>query len=484
METFFSLLRRHVEVCYSLLCVGLDPHPADLPRDTAEAARDYCLRLIDDTARYAAAYKPNSAFFERYGAAGWEALKQVVDAVAAQSARKGSVLPLILDAKRGDIASSAEGYATAAFKTLGAHALTVSPYLGQDSIAPFLVNQEKGVFLLCKTSNPGAADLQDLKLEGGQPLYERVAQLAQSWNTKGNVGLVVGATQPEALRRLRALTPGLWFLVPGVGAQGGDLEQALAAGLNDEGHGMLITVSRSLAHAENRKKAAADLRDEIEHIRHGLVAARRGSPRPAAAQRHPETAALAADLLAAGCVKFGEFTLKSGVVSPIYLDLRLLVSHPLILQRVARAYAGKLAALTFDRLAGIPYAGLPIGTAVALEMKRPLIYPRREAKDYGTKATVEGQFRAGETAAVIDDLATTGGAKIEAIQKLEAAGLKVRDVVVLIDREQGARETLAEAGYRLHTVVTLRQLLEEWRASGAISPEQFEAVVKFLATKE
>jgi uridine monophosphate synthetase len=480
METFFSLLRRHVEVRYSLLCVGLDPHPADLPHDTATAARDYCLRLIEDTARYAVAFKPNSAFFERFGAAGWEALKEVVDAVAAQSARTGSVIPVILDAKRGDIASSAEGYAAAAFQMLGAHALTVSPYLGQDSIAPFLADREKGVFLLCKTSNAGAGDVQDLPLAGGQPLYERVAQLAQAWNTNGNLGLVVGATQPEALARVRALAPGLWFLVPGVGAQGGDLEQALAAGVNAEGQGLLVNVSRSLARAENRKKAAADLRDEIEHIRHSLSAARRGSPQPPSAARDPEVAALAADLLSAGCVKFGEFTLKSGIVSPIYLDLRQLVSHPTVLQRAARAYAGKLAKLSFDRLAGIPYAGLPIGTAVALEMNRPLVYPRREAKDYGTKAAIEGAFKAGEAVAVIDDLATTGGAKIEAIQKLEAAGLKVRDVVVLIDREQGARATLAEAGYRLHAVVTLRQLLDEWRASGALTGEQYDTVLNFL----
>ncbi len=478
METFFSLLRRHVQVSYSLLCVGLDPQPADLPEATATAARDACLRLVEATARYAAAFKPNSAFFERFGAAGWEALKDVVDAIAVQSARRGSVIPVILDAKRGDIASTAEAYAAAAFETLGAHALTVSPYLGQDSVAPFLTNQEKGVFLLCKTSNPGAGDLQDLPLASGQPLYERVAQLAQAWNTRGNVGLVVGATQPAALARVRALTPDLWFLVPGIGAQGGDLEQALAAGLNAEGEGLLVNVSRSLARAENPTKAAQELRDEIEHLRHTLTT-------PQAARRVPKPAgraALAADLLAAGCVKFGTFTLKSGLVSPIYLDLRRLVSYPAILRRVAHAYAEKISALrlSYDRLAGIPYAALPIATAIALETQQPLVYPRREAKEYGTKAAVEGELVAGETALVIDDLATTGGAKIEAIEKLEAAGLKVRDVVVLIDREQGARETLAEAGYHLQAVVTLRQLLDEWQASGAITREQQQAVLEFL----
>ncbi len=168
-------------------------------------------------------------------------------------------------------------------------------------------------------------------------------------------------------------------------------------------------------------------------------------------------------------------------MSPIYLDLRRLVTHPAILRRVAQAYAAKLEELQFDRLAGIPYAALPIATAIALEIDQPLIYPRREAKDYGTKALIEGDYQAGETIVVIDDLATTGGSKIEAIQKLEEAGLTVRDVVVLIDRGQGAGPMLAEAGYQLHSVVKLPDLLPEWLRLGAITQAQFEEVTSFLA---
>jgi uridine monophosphate synthetase len=189
---------------------------------------------------------------------------------------------------------------------------------------------------------------------------------------------------------------------------------------------------------------------------------------------------LAQDLVDSQCVRFGQFKLKSGILSPIYLDLRRLVTHPAILRHVARAYAAKLQELKFDRLAGIPYAALPIATAIALEIDRPLIYPRREAKDYGTQATIEGDYQAGETIVVIDDLATTGGSKIEAIQKLEEAGLKVRDVVVLIDRGQGAGPMLAEAGYQLHAVVNLPDLLPEWLRSGAITQAQFEEVRTFL----
>jgi orotidine 5'-phosphate decarboxylase subfamily 2 len=275
METFFSFLAKRVDDCSSLLCVGLDPHPSDLPAATAEAARDFCLRLVKATAPYAAAFKPNAAFFELYGPEGWAALKDVIAAVQAESERLGSLIPVILDAKRGDIASTAEAYAESAFKHLGAHAITLNPYLGKDSIDPFLAYKEKGVFLLCKTSNPGAADLQDLNIAGADghppiPLHVHIAHLAQTWNSGNNIGLVVGVTQPEALRRVRAAAPDLWFLAPGVGAQGGDLETALRSGLRMDGKGMLINVSRGISREENPAKAAVEMRDEIINIQYAM----------------------------------------------------------------------------------------------------------------------------------------------------------------------------------------------------------------------
>lgn len=279
METFFTFLSKRVDDCSSLLCIGLDPHVSDLPSPSAGSALDFCLNLIKQTAPYAAAFKPNAAFFEVFGPEGWSALKQVVQAVQEQSDRLGSMIPVILDAKRGDIASTAEAYAKSAFEQLGVHAITLSPYLGKDSIDPFLAYKEKGVFLLCKTSNPGANDLQDLYVtmdDGPQtmvhrpssavPLYEYIAHLAQTWNTGDNIGLVVGATQPQALERVRAAAPDLWFLAPGIGAQGGDLAVALQSGLRPDGKGMLINVSRSVARAENPGRAAADLRDDIINL--------------------------------------------------------------------------------------------------------------------------------------------------------------------------------------------------------------------------
>ena len=470
MESFFSFLDRRVQDCSSLLCVGLDPHRADLPEPTVGAARTHCLRLVEATARYAAAFKPNAAFFEAFGPEGWALLREVILAVRAQSSRMGSYVPVILDAKRGDIASSARAYADSAFRELGADAITLSPYLGRDALEPFLADREKGGFLLCKTSNPGSDDLQSVVVEGQERLFERVARLAVEWNVRDNLGLVVGATDPSALAAARAAAPGLWFLVPGIGAQGGDLETALAAGLRSDGKGVLVNVSRAIAGADDPGRAAAEMRDAI------LFAAGASSHGVPSKGRLPDDRAGLADaLLQAGCVRFGSFTLKSGAQSPIYFDLRLLASHPRLLADVARAYARTLSGLTFDRLGALPYAALPIGTAVALQTGRPMIYPRREVKEYGTRAAVEGEFRAGETVVLLDDLATTGGSKFEAIERLQAAGLVVHDVVVLIDRQGGARQGLAAAGVRLHAVFSMTELLDHWEATQRVDLEKLRA---------
>jgi len=481
MTGFFSRLEARARQIDSLLCVGLDPHTADLPAPTAAAAREFCLRLIEATADQAAAYKPNAAFFEALGPDGWAVLREVIAAVPDN-------VPVILDAKRGDIASTAEAYAQSAFVGLGADAITLSPYLGRDSLTPFLADPQRGVFLLCKTSNPGAADLQDLSLAGapGQTLWERVADLARVWNEHDNLGLVVGATHPDALRRVRQIAPELWILAPGVGAQGGELDVALRAGVRADGLGLLVPVSRAISRAANPRQAAVDLVEKMRALRgaaHPSTAAslRSASAQDASAGKLPShVAALADALLAAGCVRFGQFTLKSGLQSPIYLDLRQLISTPTLLAQVADAYVAVLRDLKFDRLASLPYAALPIGTAISLKGGWPMIYPRKEAKGYGTGAEIEGAYASGEQAVVIDDLATTGGSKFEAIDKLKAAGLNVRDVIVLIDRQSGAREALAEAGYALHAVLTLSQMLDHWEQTGRVPDAQIAATRAFL----
>ncbi len=193
---------------------------------------------------------------------------------------------------------------------------------------------------------------------------------------------------------------------------------------------------------------------------------------------------LADELLAAGCIKFGEFTLKSGLKSPIYIDLRYIISFPNLLRQIGAAYLPLLKDLKFDRLAGLPYAAIPIATAVSLQGNYPMIYPRKEVKTYGTKAEIEGEYHAGEIALVIDDLATTGGSKFEAIEKLTGAGLVVKDIVVLVDRQSGAKESLEQAGYAMHSVLTITQMLDHWEAAGKVSKEKIEETRRFLETSK
>jgi uridine monophosphate synthetase len=463
---FLKQLDARAQTANSLLCVGLDPHAALLPEFTPAAVRDFCFRLIEATADLACAFKPNAAFFEALGDEGYGVLRQVI-------ARVPPGIPVILDAKRGDIASTAETYAYSAFDVLGATAITLSPYLGRDSLEPFLNRPGKGGFVLCKTSNPGADELQNLPVGSGEPLYQAVARHSRAWNASDNLGLVVGATDVEALAQVRAIAPETWFLVPGVGVQGGDLEATLRAGLRADGMGVLINVSRSIAQAADPRAEAKRLRETINAVR----AEMRQTPVAAdyAIRR------LARALADAGCVQFGSFTLKSGSVSPIYLDLRRLVSYPASLRVVAEALARLLDQLKFDHMAGIPYAALPIVTATALISGRSMIYPRREVKDYGTKAAIEGVYKPGDTAVLIDDLATTGGSKFEVIDRLKAAGLIVKDVVVVIDREQGAAAAIREVGYGFHAITTLRQLLDVWEAQGILTVEQRRKVDEYLA---
>ncbi len=468
----------------SLLCVGLDPDPAAFPSHFAagepgQALLDWGRRLIDQTADLVCCYKPNIAFYEQFGAAGWEALRQTIAAVPPD-------IPVLLDAKRGDIGSTATAYARAAFDVLGADAVTLSPYLGHDSVAPFLAYPGKAAFVLCYTSNPSAAAIQEFGQ--GARLFEHIVQQAMSWGEPEQIGLVVGATQPHALARVRALLAGqpCWILAPGVGAQGGDLNRALAAGLDADGSGLLIPVSRHVIYADDPRAAALEMREEINQMRGRGGEGERGrgredvTPPPSFPLSPPPPLPLILALHDAGCVQFGQFTLASGVQSPIYLDLRRMASYPALLRMAAAAYADLLRPLRFDRLAAVPYAALAIGAAVALATDKPLIYPRKEVKAYGTGRAIEGDFQPGQQAAVIEDLVTSAGSVLAAIQTLEAAGLAVSDVVVLIDREQGGPQNLAAAGYRLHAALTMTQIVDTLEAAGRITSAQAAAVRSYL----
>ena len=285
--TFAERLARAQQASGSLVCIGLDPDPAKLPQDLRGAAEErsaperrdapdpfgsapplyaFNRRIVDATAGIAAAYKPQIAFYSAIGAE-----DQLVASIRYIRERAPTAL-VILDAKRGDIGNTAEAYAREAFDRYGADAVTVNPYMGEDSLRPFLARPDRGAILLCRTSNPGARDFQDLPVDG-LPLYRRVAQRAAGqWNAHGNLMLVVGATFPREMAELRQAHPEVSFLVPGIGAQGGDLDATLAAGLDAHGAGLLISASRSIIYAGGGaggaiREAAAQLRTAIEHGR-------------------------------------------------------------------------------------------------------------------------------------------------------------------------------------------------------------------------
>jgi uridine monophosphate synthetase len=468
-KSFFDKLTTAIEQNNSLLCVGLDPEPRKYSHhfptqiDT-EALVTWGKAIIEQTADLVCCYKPNIAFYEQHGPAGLAALQQTIAAVP-------DSIPVLLDAKRGDIGSTAVAYARAAFNTLGADAVTVSPYLGQDSIAPFLTHPGKAVFVLCYTSNPSAQAIQEFGPSDTR-LFEQVIYQAQTWGDPTQIAFVVGATQPQALARFRDLNQTHWILAPGIGAQGGDLEAALAAGLNQAGQGLIIPVSRAIIYADDPRQAAQALRESINQAR---------QTHQSASQPTHSLTSLITQLHDIGCVQFGEFTLASGKQSPIYIDLRRMGASAPLLKQAARAYAAMLRDLTFDHIAGVPYAALPIGTAVALEMNRSLIYPRKEVKAHGTGKTVEGRFEPGDTAIIIEDLVTSAGSVMTAIETLEGVSLKISDVAVLIDREQGGPENLAAKGYRLHAALKMADILDVLAQTGRISAATVEQVKAYLA---
>ena len=270
MVTFSSRVADAIDSKNSLLCVGLDPDVQRIPAHMhahPDTIYRFCHEIIAATHDLVAAFKPNIAFFEALGAGGVEILARVMELSPSSL--------WILDAKRGDIGNTATAYATAAFDYLKADAITLNPYLGGDSLEPFLARAERGSFLLCRTSNPGSTDLQELLLADGRPLYMAVAQLAQQhWNSNSNVGLVVGATQPAALIDVRAACPDLPILLPGVGAQGGDLTTAVCAGVDRHGRGLLVTVSRSVLYAAKDHTFAHAARAEALRTRDAINAAR------------------------------------------------------------------------------------------------------------------------------------------------------------------------------------------------------------------
>lgn len=487
--SFYAKLEAAAHSNNTLLCVGLDPTPEACParflaaanvkqegpessiERTCQALLAWNKEVIETTSDLVCCYKPNIAFYEALGKPGMTLLRATIAAVPQH-------IPVLLDAKRGDIGSTAAAYARACFDELGADAVTLSPYLGEDSISPFAAYEGKGLFVLCHTSNPSAGAFQRLSAGNGQKhdgsdlLFLRVAKEAVSWSPA--VGLVVGATYPEALADVRAIAPDVWLLAPGIGAQGGELEAALKAGLRADGQGVLVATTRGVTQADDPRHAATRFREDINAARAQCIAPSKVKAASSAPQPSPVPDShrdLIIGLAELGALQFGDFTLASGKRSSMYVDLRLLVSQPNLMQAAAAAYAKELEALHCDRIAGVPYAALPIGMAVALASGVPLIYNRKESKSHGLGKDIEGLWKPGERVVICEDVITTGGSIVSSVELFRAAGLVVEEAIVLLDRQQGGVENLQKAGIRVHSVLSLGDVLDLLSETGHISEE-------------
>ena len=264
--TFKQKLNNSVLKNNSLLCVGLDPVMEKLPDEFKKQTFSFFKfnkYIINQTFDLACAFKPNSAFYEALGADGIEQLKMTCDYIN----KNYPEIPIILDAKRGDIENTNDGYVKYTFDYLGCDGVTIQPYLGEKAINPFLKKNDKGIIILCKTSNPGSGEFQDIEING-KKLYQHVAkQVIEKWNYNNNCLMVIGATYPEELKEIREIAKNMVFLVPGIGAQGGNLKTTLENGLDDNKKGLIISVSRSIIYAENPREIAKNLKEEINQYR-------------------------------------------------------------------------------------------------------------------------------------------------------------------------------------------------------------------------
>ncbi|MGO8694294.1 MAG: orotidine-5'-phosphate decarboxylase [Rectinemataceae bacterium] len=496
---FFSRLEKLVDAKGTCLCIGLDPRIDPERADPFAAILAANRRIIDATAPYAAMYKPNMAFYEVFGPAGLEALEATLELIPED-------IPVLLDAKRCDIGATAEAYARSLFGRLAADAVTLSPYMGRDAVDPFLAYGGRGVFLLCRTSNPDAGFLQDLRVRGGcgreercggiavassgdgtEELYLRAARECTAWSD--SVGLVVAGNDTIALRAVRSVAKSAWFLAPGIGSQGGKADEAFAAGARSDGMGILVVAARSVAEAPDPAVAARTLRDTIETSRFRgaeVRAAARGPsvPMPAARRgdRHLKESLMSA-LLETECFRLGDFLLKSGQRSPFYIDLRRLISDPAALSLAGEAYAALAYGLDYDRIAGIPAAALPLATAASLRIGKPLVWPRMPAKEHGTGNKVEGIFREGERLLLLDDLITTGASKLEAAEILRGEGLVVDELAVLVERGRRGRRDMAEVDIRLHAFIQVNELFAACERLGMIDTARRKELEDYVETE-
>jgi uridine monophosphate synthetase len=494
---FFVQLTDAIATRQSLLVTGLDPNPEMLQswaarrglagRSFMSQARHWVKTVIEATAPHVCAYKPSLGFYQALGPVGLELLLEVRDLVPRD-------LPLIIDAKHGDL-NSASALAHYLFRELGADAVTLSPFAGQDIAAPFLLYPEKGVLITCHSSNPAARILQHAPSED-DPHYLRIVRESQLWATPEQLLLEVGTSDPQVLARVRRAAPERFLLLRSLWSEEEKLMAMLGAGLGSSGDGLLLPLPQNLLVEDAIEEGAAALKERINGARQRLLDERRASredascavwlPQAEGLEEPGRTltdpmAELIVDLFDIGCLLFGDFVQASGAVFSYYIDLRQIISDPNLFHRVLHAYAEQLEGLEFDRIAGIPYGSLPTATGLSLQLHKPLIYPRKEVKAHGARRLIEGDFEPGDRVVVVDDILITGGSVLDGIAKLQGSGLVVRDVVVFIDHggdhDRHARERLAAAGYRCHAVLDIGRITRVLHQAGRLSDSQAAELV-------
>lgn len=474
---FTEKLNQAIATNHSLLIVGLDPNPEMMSPEylAGEAAtlinrlEAWLLWVIATTSDRVCAYKPTLGFYQALGIPGLQLLERILIQIPPS-------IPVILDAKHSDLNTSSV-FAQTIFTQWQVDAVTLTPYAGQDHAAPFLVYSERAVFILAHTSNPQAEVLQQYP-HPDQPFYLQVVQEAQSWATPEQLYLEVGTTNPEILTKIKAIAPERTILLRSLWSKNSNVETLITLGLNNTGEGLLIPIPQDFLASSNLTSQVASLNQKINRFRDAKTAQALSceiwTPDVCLLTQHPHQD-LILELFDIGCLLFGEYVQASGATFSYYIDLRKIISNPHLFNQVLNAYGDIVKTLEFDRIAGIPYGALPTATGLALNLQRPMIFPRKEVKAHGTRRLIEGNFHPGEKVVVIDDILISGNSVMEGADKLKSAGLAIEDIVVFIDHEAGVKNRLANHGYRAHSVLTISEITDTLYESGRINQEQYHS---------
>ncbi len=501
----------------NFLCVGLDSDYMKIPEEpyklkygglspssVEETIFTFNRDIIEVTHDLVGMWKPNLAFYEKKGEAGRTALRLTIKYIR----ENHPDVVIILDAKRGDIANTNDGYVLSDFEEYDADAVTIHSYLGPEAMKPFLDRKDKGTIVLVKTSNPGSDRYQNLRVWGkNRMVYEDIAHdVVERWNVNGNCGVVVGATYPRELAKVRKIVGRTPILIPGIGAQGGDLEATVRAGRDDRGMGMIINSSRGIIFPKVKEGE-----DYLDVVRREAVKTRDGIrdalKRPVMVQvgvdlqKHPEglTEAQEALLLEIFDKKMFKIDLEKGFklkihkehpeapLSPLYINFRTLRAHPEAKLKTVEVFAEMLehSGVQYNVLADIPTAATPLVSSLSDMLGKPMITPRGDKKGYGSGDDIDGfdaALHVGKTAVLFDDLATDGNSKITPAKALRSVGMNIEHVFILVDREQGAEEQLAKEGLTLHSAFKLKPMVEFYRRVGRISEEQYNVFQEKMAT--